>query len=46
MDFEWDEEKRATNLEKHGLDLIDEPSCSTGVRYSHSRLNVTARNAL
>jgi uncharacterized protein len=23
MDFEWDEEKRAINLEKHGLDLID-----------------------
>jgi uncharacterized DUF497 family protein len=23
MDFEWDENKRATNLAEHGLDLID-----------------------
>ena len=23
MDFEWDEGKRAINLEEHGLDLID-----------------------
>ena len=23
MDFEWDESKRAANLAKHGLDLLD-----------------------
>jgi uncharacterized DUF497 family protein len=23
MDFEWDEKKRAINLDEHGLDLID-----------------------
>ena len=23
MDFEWDENKRATNLREHGLDLMD-----------------------
>ena len=23
MDFEWDEEKRLTNIEKHGIDFID-----------------------
>jgi uncharacterized DUF497 family protein len=23
MDFEWDEEKRLKNLEKHGIDFID-----------------------
>jgi uncharacterized DUF497 family protein len=23
MEFEWDEEKRLTNLEKHGLDFRD-----------------------
>jgi len=23
MEFEWDESKRATNLAKHGLDLLD-----------------------
>ncbi|MBV8662872.1 MAG: BrnT family toxin [Hyphomicrobiales bacterium] len=23
MNFEWDDNKRAANLEKHGLDLID-----------------------
>lgn len=23
MDFEWDEEKRAKTLEKHGIDLLD-----------------------
>jgi uncharacterized protein len=23
MDFEWDEEKRLANIEKHGIDFID-----------------------
>ncbi len=23
MDFEWDEAKRARNLQRHGLDMID-----------------------
>ncbi|MGH6823812.1 MAG: BrnT family toxin [Methylocella sp.] len=23
MDFEWDEEKRLNNIEKHGIDFID-----------------------
>lgn len=23
MDFEWDEDKRRTNLEKHGVDLLE-----------------------
>jgi uncharacterized DUF497 family protein len=23
MDFEWDEEKRLKNIEKHGIDFID-----------------------
>jgi uncharacterized protein len=26
MDFEWDEEKRLTNLRKHGVDFVDVPS--------------------
>ena len=25
MRYEWDEKKRQTNLEKHGLDFIDAP---------------------
>ncbi|VXD23309.1 conserved hypothetical protein [Planktothrix serta PCC 8927] len=25
MEFEWDEEKRLTNLRKHGIDFIDVP---------------------
>ena len=25
MRFEWDENKRVTNLEKHGLDFLDTP---------------------
>lgn len=23
MDFEWDEEKRLKNIEKHGIDFLD-----------------------
>jgi uncharacterized protein len=23
MDFEWDEDKRLTNLRKHGVDFVD-----------------------
>ncbi len=23
MDFEWDEEKRLANVDKHGIDLVD-----------------------
>lgn len=23
MDFEWDEEKRLANIEKHGIDFVD-----------------------
>lgn len=30
MIFEWDENKRAANLEKHGLDLIDAASLFDG----------------
>jgi uncharacterized protein len=26
MDFEWDEDKRLTNLRKHGVDFVDVPS--------------------
>lgn len=26
MEFEWDEEKRLSNLRKHGIDFLDVPS--------------------
>ncbi|MEK6801175.1 MAG: BrnT family toxin [Nitrospirota bacterium] len=28
--FEWDEEKRTTNLAKHGIDFLDVPEIFTG----------------
>ena len=31
MRFEWDEEKRQTNISKHGIDFIDVPPLFDGV---------------
>lgn len=30
MEFEWDEAKRLTNLDKHGIDFIDVPEVFDG----------------
>jgi uncharacterized protein len=30
MEFEWDEDKRLTNLRKHGVDFVDVPSIFDG----------------
>lgn len=30
IDFEWDEDKRLTNLRKHGIDFVDVPSVFDG----------------
>ena len=30
MDFEWDEDKRLANLEKHGIDFLDARTIWTG----------------
>ncbi len=38
MDFEWDEEKRLANIEKHGIDFID-----AVVLFSDPHLNAPAK---
>lgn len=35
MEFEWDEVKRQTNLEKHGVDLLDALLIFEGPVYSY-----------
>jgi uncharacterized DUF497 family protein len=35
MRFEWDEEKRASNLRLHGYDVIDSPQVFAGLAVTY-----------
>lgn len=33
MEFEWDEDKRQSNIRKHGIDFVDVPAVFDGYTY-------------